>query len=110
LLGLALAHYGIKALIALRRSNPALHDGAMTMLDTSNPSVLSYVRSNGKAAVVVAMNCTAEPQTVSLDLSPANLHGSSVKTLATDDPNLKSATQLTGVTLAPYTTWIASVK
>jgi alpha-glucosidase len=99
-----------RTLIALRRSNPALHDGAMTMLDTSNPSVLSYVRSNGKTAVVVAMNCTGEAQTISLDLSPANVKGTTVKTLATDDPSLKSATKLTGITLAPYTTWIASVQ
>ena len=32
-------------LIDLRRGYPALHDGGIVMLDTTNPSVLSYVRT-----------------------------------------------------------------
>ena len=48
----------------LRRTNPALHDGKQTMLDTSNNAdVLSYVRSTGSGpAVVVAMNFTGRAQ------------------------------------------------
>jgi alpha-glucosidase len=94
-----------KELIELRRTNPALHSGKMVMLDTANTSVLSYERTteNG-AAVVVAMNFTAQPETISLDVPGA------VKTLATDDAALKSATSLNNVTLAPYASWIVSVK
>jgi alpha-glucosidase len=94
-----------KELIELRRTNPALHSGKMVMLDTANTSVLSYERTteNG-AAVVVAMNFTAQPETISLDVPGA------VKTLATDDAALKSATSLKNVTLAPYASWIVSVK
>jgi alpha-glucosidase len=94
-----------KELIELRRTNPALHSGKMVMLDTANTSVLSYERTteNG-AAVVVAMNFTAQPETISLDVPGA------VKTLATDDAALKSATSLKNVTLAPYASWIVSVQ
>jgi alpha-glucosidase len=93
-----------KKLIELRRTNPALHSGDMTMLDTANTSVLSYERkTTSGAAVVVAMNFTAQPQTLSLDIPGA------VKTLATDDPGLQSATSLHNVTLAPYASWIVSV-
>jgi alpha-glucosidase len=99
-----------KQLIALRRSNPALHEGAQTMLDTTNPSVLSYVRIERGATVVVAMNCTGTPQTISLDLSNTGVKGTKATTLLTDDPTLKSATSLTQVTLAPYASWIASVQ
>jgi alpha-glucosidase len=99
-----------KQLIALRRTNPALHDGAQTMLDTSNPSVLSYVRIEGNATVVVAMNCTGTPQTISLDLSGTGVRGTRAATLLTDDPGLRSVTSLTGVTLAPYASWIARVE
>jgi alpha-glucosidase len=100
-----------KQLAMLRRTNPALHDGKQTMLDTSNPDVLSYVRSTGSGpAVVVAMNFTGEPKTVSLDLSATGVSGSTVKTLATDDASLKSVHSLRSITLPPYASWVASVQ
>jgi alpha-glucosidase len=97
-----------KRLIAMRRSNPALHSGRMTMLDTDNPSVLSYIRqgTSGKASVVVALNCTAEPQTIALKPSGA---GSAIKTLLTDAPSLEPVTSLS-ITLPPYASWVGSVK
>jgi len=93
-----------KQLTALRRSVPALHRGSMTMLDTTNPSVLSYEREAGASKVVVALNCTAMPQTISLDVAGA------VKTLATDDPALATVTSLHSITLAPFASWIVSVQ
>jgi alpha-glucosidase len=100
-----------KQLIALRRTNPVLRDGSMTMLDTANPDVLSYLRSTASgAAVVVAMNFTAGPKTISLDLASAGIHGTTVKTLATDSPSLQSITTLKNVTLPPYANWVASVR
>ncbi|QMV20296.1 DUF3459 domain-containing protein [Granulicella sp. 5B5] len=96
-------------LTALRRDNPALRDGGITMLDPTNPSVLSYLRSTGSGAVtVVAHNFTAQPQTVSLT-SAAVPHGA-VHTLLTDAPSLESTTSLTHITLPPYSSWIGSVK
>jgi alpha-glucosidase len=98
-------------IIALRRTNPALHSGTMTMLDPTNPDVLSYVRTTGTGpSVVVAMNFTSSPKTISLDLSAAGVKGTTIKTLATDDPILKSTTTLTNITLPPYASWIASVQ
>jgi alpha-glucosidase len=98
-------------LIALRRDIPALHSGTMTMLDTSDPDVLSYVRSTGSGpAVVVAMNCAAEPKTITLNLSGSGVTGTSVKTLAADDEALKSTSTLTNITLPPYASWLASVQ
>jgi alpha-glucosidase len=92
-------------LIALRRTNPAVHDGAMTMLDTTNPDVLSYVRTLGSSSVVVAVNCTAAPQTITLTVP-----GTRIRTLITDDPSLQSASSLKSITLAPYSSWVASVE
>jgi len=100
-----------KQLIALRRDIPALHSGTMTMLDTSNPDVLSYVRSTDSGpAIVVAMNCTAEPKTITLNLSGSGVTGTTVKTLAADDEALKSTSTLSNITLPPYASWIASVQ
>jgi alpha-glucosidase len=100
-----------KKVIELRRKNPALHDGALTMVDAANPDVLSYVRSTGSgAAVVVAMNFTAETKTISLDVSSAGVSGKKVKTLAADDASLESASSLQNITLPPFASWIASVE
>ncbi len=96
-----------KQLIAIRRSNPALHSGAMTMLDESNPSVLSYLRRgpDGKA-VVVSVNLTARPQTVSLTSSGSG----QVKTILTDAPSLQGQTSLAGIMLPPYASWVGSLE
>jgi alpha-glucosidase len=96
--------------IALRRTNPALHDGSMTMLDTSNPSVLSYARVKDGKGVVVALNCTGEPQTISLEVSAAGLKGRGLKTLLTDDAKLRAAGSLKSITLAPYASWMAELE
>jgi alpha-glucosidase len=99
-------------LIALRRTNHALHDGKLTMLDASDPSVLSYVRTTGagQPAVVVAMNFTAEPRTISLDLKGTEATGKRVKTLLTDAPSLEGTTSLEQITLPPFASWIAAVE
>ena len=100
-----------ESLTAMRRKMPALRDGDMTMLDTANPDVLSYVRSAGSgSSVVVVMNCTGEPKTISLDLSTAKIAGRAVTTLATDAPALKSNTTLTNITLPAFASWIGTVK
>ncbi|MDP9038086.1 MAG: alpha-glucosidase [Acidobacteriota bacterium] len=99
-------------LIALRRSNSALHDGAMTMVNTDDPNVLAYVRSTGSSSVLVVLNCTGTAQKVSFDLSGAGggAKGTTAKTLVTDDPTLQKASGLKDVTIAPYASWIAAVQ
>ena len=100
-----------KQLTMLRRDNPALHDGKQTMLDTSNPDVLSYVRSTGAGpAVVVAMNFTGQPKTISLDLAATGVSGATVETLASDDDSLKTVHSLKNITLPPFASWVASVQ
>jgi alpha-glucosidase len=101
-----------KKLIELRRTNPALRDGALHMLDPTNPNVLSYLRKGpaGSPSIVVALNFTAQPQTISLDLAGTGLTGNNVKTLMTDDASLESTTSLTSIVLPPFVSWVASVQ
>jgi alpha-glucosidase len=101
-----------KKLIEMRAQNPAVRDGAMTMLDPTNANVLSYLRKGpaGSPSIVVSLNFTAQPQTVSLDLSGAGVTANNVKTLMTDAPSLQSATSLTHIELPPFASWIASVQ
>jgi alpha-glucosidase len=98
-------------LIALRRTNAALHDGGFVMLNAGSPNVLSYLRTapKGSAPVIVAMNMSATPQTVSLDVS-AFAPGNAVHTLAASDDSLRPVTSLKSVTLPPFSSWVAEVR
>jgi alpha-glucosidase len=101
-----------KELIALRRTNPALHDGGFAMLETSSPDVLSYVRTppKGSKPVVVAINMSAQAQTVSLDVRAFGGTGTAAKTLAASEHSLRGVTSLENVTLPPYSAWVAEVR
>ena len=101
-----------ESLIEMRRDNPTLRDGEQVMINNDNPSVLSYVRKGvgGNPAVVVALNFTASPQTISLDTRSAGISGSIVKTVLTDVPSLEHTNSLHNITLPPYASWIGSVE
>ena len=53
-----------KALIQLRKKNPALNHGDLTLIDETNSNVLSFVRQAGRSTVLVALNLSATPQSV----------------------------------------------
>jgi alpha-glucosidase len=100
-----------KKLIAMRREMPALRDGRMVMVDTTNPSVLSYVRTvtAGGHAVVISLNMTAQPQTIALDLTPAGISGKTMRTLLTDQASLQGVTT-TSMTLPAFSSWVGEVQ
>jgi alpha-glucosidase len=101
-----------KQLIAMRKKDPTLRDGKTVMLDEDNPSVLSYVRVGvaGQPAVLVALNCTAEPRTITLTPQSAGVSGKNVHTLLTNAPSLKDQSSLANITLPPYASWVGSLK
>jgi alpha-glucosidase len=71
-----------RSLIRLRREDPQLREGDFIPVDENNNSVLSYLRkTNDGKAVLVTLNFTAAPQTVSLDFQPQGVQGKHVKTL-----------------------------
>lgn len=97
-------------IIALKKQDPALHDGAETMLNASDEHVLSWLRksSNGEA-VVVACNFTDQPQTISFDLSSQGIHGTGVTTLM-KSPGGSDPASLSSVQLGPYGVYIGRVQ
>ncbi len=102
-------------MIDLRRSYPALRDGGIVMLDPTNPSVLTYVRtsppgSTGPMArpVLVSVNFTNRPQTVHLDLAAAGL-GNHYTWMHLDAP-VAFTNNLTTFTMPPYATFITGVQ
>ena len=101
-----------KQLIAMRRTNPTLRSGKQVMLDEANNSVLSFVREGvaGNPSIVVALNFTAESQTISLHPEKAGVSGKFVTTLITDAESLKRNSSLQSITLPPYGSWAGSIK
>jgi alpha-glucosidase len=100
-----------RQLIALRRTNSALHDGDMVMLDKDNADVLSFVRTapKGSSPVIVAMNMSARPKTVKINLSGTGITARSTRTLAASDASLMKVTSPTAVVLPPFAVWVASI-
>ncbi len=95
-----------KMLIELRRDNPALHDGTLTMLNTSNDKVLSWKREQaGSPTVVVATNFTADTQTIDLSNGGSKQGKTLVKTPGMSDP-----ASLAKVELKPFGVYVGQVQ
>jgi alpha-glucosidase len=99
-----------KQLIRLRRENPALHSGTLTMLNATDNNVLSWLRQTpGQPAVVVACNFTAEPQKIAFDLSQQGISSKQAKTLV-KTPGANDPASLDAVNLPPYGVYIGQVQ
>jgi alpha-glucosidase len=94
-------------LIQLKKTNPIFIHGDNIMLDTENTKVLSWLRKGpGNAAVVVATNFTAEPQTVHLTAgTPSGKLTTLLKTPGSSDP-----ASLDKIELPAYGVYIGEVK
>jgi len=100
-----------RRLIALRRSNTALRAGRMLMLDPANTSVLSYARvSDSGTAVIVSLNMSPQPQTVSLGPAQAGVHGTRLHTLLSSPDPRPDVEAARPQTLAPYAAWVAELR
>ncbi len=100
-----------RRLIDLRRTNPALRDGTAAMLDEQNPNVLSYLRvAPSGAAVVVVLNMSATPQTVSLDVGGAGLKGIVTETLMSSANAASKTASLHDAKVPPFGVWVAAIE
>ncbi len=96
-----------QGLIRLKKTNPSVAQGEEIMLDTANSKVLSWMRqSAGEPAVVVAVNFTADPQTVNLSGPGA---AGKVKTLL-KTPGAADPASLDSIQLGPFGVYIGEVK
>ena len=97
-----------KNLIALRRNNPALHDGTMKMLDIGNEQVLAWTRTAPTGeVVVVACSFSPTPQVVSLESALGA--GKTAAILAVNGTQATSVS-LKAISLSPYGSIIAQLK
>jgi alpha-glucosidase len=96
-----------QALIRLKKTNPALAAGSETMLDNENPNVLSWVRqTSGNLSVVVSVNFTAEPQSVSLSVPGP---GAALKTLL-KTPGAPDPVSLQAIHLGPFGVYVGELR
>jgi alpha-glucosidase len=96
-----------RKLIALRRRIPALHNGVLQMVG-STENVLEYLRhANGAKDVLVMMNMSASVQVISLD-ERKEWSTTRARTLAASD----DAVSFDGmqITLPPYSVWLGIEK
>ena len=100
-----------RSLIRLKKTNAAFAQGDNTMLDTANTKVLSWLRqAPGSPAVVIAVNFTAEPQTVSLVLPGAGPGASGKVTTLLKTPGASDPASLAAVLVGPYGVYIGEVQ
>jgi alpha-glucosidase len=92
-------------LLRLRKENAALRDGDFTLVNENDNNVLSWLRkSNDGKSVVVALNFTASPQTVTLDQTKQ------ATTVLSSFSKVGDSTNLSHVTLPPYGAYIGQVQ
>jgi alpha-glucosidase len=96
-----------ETLIRLKKSNWAMASGQNVMLDTTNDKVLSWMRqAMGAPTVVVSVNFTADPQTVSLSVPDSS---GAVKTLL-KTPGASDPANVNQIQLGPYGVYIGELK
>jgi alpha-glucosidase len=101
-----------KRVIALRRDVPALRDGMYVAVNRDDPNVLAYLRkgTNSADSVLVALNMTAQPQTVNFKLQGFGVQGNSLQVLMAAPKQANEQLPLENIQIAPFGVVIATVK
>jgi alpha-glucosidase len=100
-----------RTLITLRRTEPALREGSVILLDRHNPSVLSYARIDAHGgAVVVALNMSDARQTAAIDLRHPGTDRGKLKTLLAWPAGMSEVQDLRHVELPPFGSWVGTLE
>ena len=101
-----------KHVIALRHEISALREGSYVAVNRDDPNVLAYLRKakNGTDPVLVALNMSAQPQTVNFTLKGFGVQGKSLHVLLAAPQPANSELSFTGVKLEPFGVLIAAVE
>ena len=99
-----------KRLIALRRSQPALRNGSYESLNPQDGQVLSYLRKDPKTgeAVLVALNMSNQPKTMSYNLKPQGISAVTVRPLLANPGTKVTAVSLNALPLPPFATFVGA--
>ncbi len=97
-----------KALLRMRRDNPALASGDYADLAPNDPNVLCFLRRSQEGSVLVALNLSGERQRLSADLSSNGAGAGKVTTLLTTMKHPPA--RLRGAELDPFAVWIVQLE
>jgi alpha-glucosidase len=93
-------------LLTLRHEDQALLEGDYVDLSPKNDAVLSYLRRTGDEAVLVLLNMSGSPQTLSVDVAAQGFSAAHMTTLLST-PNPPPRAELRPFTLQPFAVYIA---
>jgi alpha-glucosidase len=96
-------------LLKLRHANTALLDGDYIALNENDPNVISSLRRYKEDAVIVVLNMSSTPQTVSFNLAPQGFTSPQSQTLLTTMPDIPATSNLSSMKLAPFSVYIGQV-
>jgi len=100
-----------KRLIALRRSSSALRSGRTVMLDQTNASVLTYARVDAHGGtIIVSVNMSPRPQSITLDAPAAGLSGTRYRTLLSSPGAIVDAAASQPIALPAFGAWVAALE
>ena len=100
-----------RRLIALRRSNSALRGGRTVMLDQTNVSVLTYARVAARGeTILVSLNMSPQPQTITLKAQAAGLAGTRCRTLLSSPGAIADASASQPIVLPAFGAWVAALE
>lgn len=100
-----------KALIRLRKTNPAIRDGDFAVVNENDKNVLAFIRKVPKGnAVVIALNFTSSPQRVSLNLQAQGVQGKQAISLLQSFPKRSQSNPLNDIVLPAYGAYVGQVQ
>ena len=99
-----------KKLLALRKSAPALRDGSYQSVDDENPYVFSFLRKSGTQTVLVSLNMSDQPRSISLKGMGQTLEAAGVTPLYSSPSVEKATIPLNDIQLAPFGVLVAIVR
>jgi alpha-glucosidase len=99
-----------KSLIRLRRQNKAMTEGGLSLIESTSPQVLAYLRKVPGQSIVVCLNMSDRSQSVRLNLKAAGEKDRSLTTLLTSEKTGPLNPNPDKLALAPFSVFIARLQ
>ena len=97
-----------KRLLSLRKTEPALREGAQIGINNDDMDVFAFVRTTGDASVVVALNMSGKTQKISLNWKSVGVSGSKLVPLYSSPKFSTDAGNR--VELSPFAALVAKIE
>lgn len=99
-----------RRLLALRKSEPALHDGSYQSINNDDPNVFAFLRRSAGSTVLVALNMSAQPQTIAVDTATSGMHVTTAESLYSSPTPATAPLHLQQIKLEPFGVLVARLR